>query len=129
MFTNEELIDIEYAIQNALTDIKDYQKDEDTAEQVAKLEALQAKVQGIQRQPKPEQPTAPPSEAWFWIKLLFIMMAAFAIGATAISAVASAAYITAALWIMWIAQPGNGLWGMITFAAIAAYLVYKGSNQ
>ncbi len=49
-FTREELFVIEYAINSSIDDLKDYCEEEGTGEKVARLEDLQAKVQGILRQ-------------------------------------------------------------------------------
>ncbi len=47
MLTKEELFDVEYCIDNTITDIKDYCKDEDKEEQLERLKELHAKVQGM----------------------------------------------------------------------------------
>jgi hypothetical protein len=46
-FTKDELYDLEYAVNNTIEDLKDYCKEEDTEEQLERLEELHAKVQGI----------------------------------------------------------------------------------
>lgn len=47
MFTKDELFDLEYAVANLIQDKRDYcANEEDVAEDIARLEELQAKVQG-----------------------------------------------------------------------------------
>lgn len=54
-FTRDELFDLEYAVKNLIDDKNDYcQNDEDTAETVARLEDLQAKIQGMLRESVPQ---------------------------------------------------------------------------
>ena len=49
-FTKDELFDLEYAVNNLIQDKRDYcTNEEDVAEDIARLEELQAKVQGFLR--------------------------------------------------------------------------------
>lgn len=54
-FTRDELFDLEYAVKNLIDDKNDYCRNEDdTAETVARLEDLQAKIQGMLRESAPQ---------------------------------------------------------------------------
>jgi len=49
-FTRDELFDLEYAVKNLIDDKNNYcANEEDNAETVARLEDLQAKIQGVLR--------------------------------------------------------------------------------
>lgn len=49
MFTKDELFSLEYAVANLIQDKRDYCKEEDVADDIERLEELQAKVQGTIR--------------------------------------------------------------------------------
>lgn len=54
-FIRDELFDLEYAVKNLIDDKKDYcPNEEGTAEAVARLEDLQAKIQGMLRESAPQ---------------------------------------------------------------------------